>query len=75
MDIIFLLTVVALAGWASVTMFIQQFKMVRYHYNIRSSGIVLHVFLLLISPLVFLGLILCGVFLIYLYEVITTGQF
>jgi len=75
MQIIFLLSVIALAGWVSITMLIRQFKMVRYHYDIKSSGIIFHLFLMMISPLVFVGIILFGLFLIYSYEVITTGQF
>jgi hypothetical protein len=74
MDIIFLLSVIAFAGWVSVTMLIRQFKMARYHYNIRSPGMLWHMFLLFMSPLVFLGLIFAGIFIIYTYGVLTTGQ-
>ncbi len=75
MDALFLFSIVAFSGWVSITMLIHQFKKVRYHYNINSLGGVFHLCLLIISPLVFFGLIIFGMFLIYSYDVITTGQF
>ena len=75
MDALFLFSIVAFSGWVSITMLIHQFKMVQYHYNIKSLGGVFHLCLLIISPLIFFGLIILGMFLIYSYDVMTTGQF
>lgn len=74
MDLIFFLLVIAFAGWLSVTMGIQQFKKARYYYHIKSRQVVLHICLLIITPFVFFGIILLGMFLIYSFGVISTGQ-
>jgi hypothetical protein len=73
-DLVFVMGIIAFAGWTSITMSIQQFRKVRYHYHMKNLEMILHISLLILSPFVFIGLIFFGFFLIYLFGVLTTGQ-
>jgi hypothetical protein len=74
MEILFFCLIVAFAGWTSITMSIQQAKKIRYHYYMKNLEVLLHVSLLIISPIVFFAMVFFGFFLIYMYDVLLTGQ-
>jgi len=65
----------AVAGWVSITMLIRHWSRAAYYYRFRSAQALWHICLALITPFVFLGVIILALALLYVFKVITTGQF
>jgi hypothetical protein len=69
------MTVIAVAGWLSVSIAIQQYKIMvlRFNEGMHVSG-VFNLFFMLCSPFIFVLVIMFGLTFIQVFYIFTTGQ-
>jgi hypothetical protein len=74
-ELFIIMVVIAVAGWLSVSVAIQQYKIMALRFNkgMHVSGMFNFIFMLC-SPFIFIFVIMFGLTFIQLFYIFTTGQ-